>query len=192
MRRMVLFIVTFLTMVAFGSMAMAKQRPASNAVVSSQDSKLEKSSVGKDTLAYASLMTVGFVVSNWYTTGPEIKGGFMTFDMFGAPIKNQAGEFLGSITDIFVGMTGHDVFAITNIGSHYGYGESGGLTAVPITALKISETKPSKIHIVLNGPEMELRNAPIFDPTKIDNPRYEAQIYQYYGIQPYWTASHRW
>jgi hypothetical protein len=192
MRKMLLFAVTFLTIVAFGSMVMAKQRAASNPVVSSQESKLEKSSAGRNTLAYASLMTVGFVASNWYAVGPEGNGGFMTFDMFGVPIKNPAGEFLGSITDILMDDTGHNVFAITNIGSHYEYGESGGLTAIPIAALKISETKPSKIHSVLNSTEMKLETAPIFDPTKIDNPRYEAQIYKYYSIQPYWTASHGW
>lgn len=88
----------------------------------------------------------------------------------------------------------HDnAFAVINIGSssdypeRLWYGDSRGLTLVPMAALKVSETKSGKLDIVLHSTEAKLEAAPLFDATKIDNPQYETHLYRYYGIQPYWA-----
>jgi hypothetical protein len=189
MRKIFLFIVTFVAIVAFGSVAMAEQGTASRIFTSPKVSGLENSSAGSNVLTYASLMTVGYAVSNWYVISPVRNGAFMSFDMYGVPVKNRSGEFLGSVRDMMMGDTGRGVFAITDIGSHHKYSKNGGLTAIPVAALKVSETKSGKVYLVLNSTETKLEYAPIFDPAKIDNPQYVADIYKYYGIQPSWTES---
>ena len=128
-----------------------------------------------------------YTASDSFGTGSTGKSGFITFDMYGVPLKNAHGEFLGSISDIVLDKGDLHAFALINIGSRGEYGESGGLTPVPMVALKISQMKSGRLNIVLNDTEANLEDAPHFDATKIDNPQYEAEIYRYYGIQPYWT-----
>jgi len=141
----------------------------------------------RDAFAFASLLGAAYTASNSFGTDSTGKSGFITFDMYGVPLKNAHGEFLGSISDIVLDKGDLHAFALINIGSRGEYGESGGLTPVPMVALKISQMKSGRLNIVLNDTEANLEDAPHFDATKIDNPQYEAEIYRYYGIQPYWT-----
>jgi len=198
MKKMVsLTVVVFLGMVVFGSMAMAKQNPPSTPIGPAQQSKLGKFSVASDTVdeakkegfAFASLLSAAYVASNSLAIDSREKGGFVTFNMCGVPLKNADGEFLGSISDIVLDKRDLHAFALVNIGSHEEYGESEGLTLIPMVVLKISEMKSGRLNVVLNSTETNLEYAPDFDATKIDNPQYETEIYRYYGVQPYWTEN---
>ena len=197
-----LTVVTFLMLIVFGSMAMAKQDRSSTSVVPAEQSKLEKYSgmyekvdvAKRDALALASLLSVSYVAAYSSATCSTGKPGFMAFDMYGVPVKNSDGEFLGSITDILTSNRDpHNALAVINIGSssdyseRLWYGDSGGLTLVPMTALKFSETKSGKLEFVLNSTEAKLEAAPLFDATKIDNSQYDIQLYKHYGVQPYWA-----
>ncbi len=203
MRKIVLFTaIIFLATVAFGPMAMAKEKSACTPAGFAQEFKLEKygrmfekvNEAKRNAFAIASLLSAGYVAVNSYETCSAGKNGFITFDMYGVPVKNSEGRLLGSITDIWMSERDHDnAFAVINIGSfsdypeRLWYGDSAGLTLVPMTALKISETRSGKLDIVLNSTEAKLEAAALFDATKIINPQYEIHLYRYYGIQPYWA-----
>ena len=197
-----LTVVTFLMMMVFGSMAMAKQDRPSTSVVPGQKSKLEKYSgmyekldvAKRDALALASLLSVSYVAAYSSATCSTGKPGFMAFDMYEVPVKNSNGQFLGSITDLLTSNSDpHNALAVINVGSssdyseRLWYGDSGGLTLVPMSALKFSETKSGGPQFVLNSTEVKLEAAPPFDATKIDNSQYDIQLYRDYGVQPYWA-----
>jgi hypothetical protein len=118
-------------------------------------------------------------------------GGFMTFnsiDLIGAPVENSHGGFLGIVNGVVIDSEGH-AFAIVNHGDYDLYGPGGANTPVPFAALRISEAKPGMEDVILNTDVEHLDFAPFFDPTQSSNRQTEANIYLYYGLQPYWTES---
>ncbi len=60
-------------------------------------------------------------------------------------------------------------------------------TPVPIAALKVSGTRPGNERITLNTDMKHLDLAPQYDSMKAHDRQYEARIYTYFGVQPYWT-----
>ena len=190
MRGVLLFtVVAFLGALAFGSGVTAHEKSAPM-----QGSKLEMGGgmivddAQRDALAMGSLLSAGYVVVNSYEICSIGKNGFITFDMFGVPVESPDGEFLGSVMNLLLNERDYDdAFAVINIGSSGENGESDRLIPVPMTALEISETESGELDIVLNSTKAELEAAPLFDAKKIDSLRYDASIYGYYGIQPYWT-----
>jgi hypothetical protein len=131
---------------------------------------------------------LGLVASASYAAGPMGKS-FTTFDtakLIGVAVRNPHGEFLGLVNEIIVDSEGH-AFAIVNHGDYDLYGDGGVNTPVPIAALRISETKSGKERIVLNTDTEHMDFAPYYDPTKVNNRQDEANIYTYFGLQPYWT-----
>lgn len=139
--------------------------------------------------ALVALLSVGLAASASYAGGPMGKGGFMTFnssDLIGVPVKNSQGRFLGLVDGVMIASDGQ-AFAVVNHGDYDLYGPGGVNTPVPIAALRISETKSGKEMIVLNTDTEHMDFAPYLDPTQTNNPRYEANIDRYFGIQPSWT-----
>jgi hypothetical protein len=143
------------------------------------------------TIALVSLLSLGLVVSVSYAGAPMGKGGFMTFnsiDLIGAPVKNSQGGFLGIVNGVTIDSEGH-AFAIVNHGDYDLYGPGGANSPVPFAALRISEAKSGMEDVILNTDMEHLDFAPFFDPTQSSNRQTEANIYLYYGLQPYWTES---
>lgn len=139
--------------------------------------------------AFVTLLSVGLAVPASYAAGTAGKGGFTTFnslDLIGVPVKNLQGRFLGLVNEVMVDSKGQ-AFAIVNHGDYDLYGPGGVNTPVPIATLRISETKSGKEMIVLNTDTEHLDFAPYLDPTKMNNPQYEANIDMYFGLQPSWT-----
>ena len=135
------------------------------------------------------LLSLTVAISGAYAGGPMETGHFMTFDshdFIGALVNNPQGEFLGIVSRLEVDSGGH-AFAILNHGPDAYYGEGGGYTPVPIEALQLSEQKPGNLKIVAKLNEKQLEAAPFYNPTASDKRDYEADIYKFYGIQPYWT-----
>ena len=140
-------------------------------------------------VAFATLLSLGLAASASYAAGTVGKGGFTTFnslDLIGVPVKNPQGRFLGLVNEVMIDSNGQ-AFAIVNHGDYDLYGEGGVNTPVPIAALRISETKAGKEMIVLNTDTEHMDFAPYLDPTKVNNPQYEANIDRYFGLQPSWT-----
>ncbi len=113
---------------------------------------------------------------------------FKSSDLVGTAVENSCGKVVGIINEVMVDSGGHS-FAIVNYGDYDLYGESGVNTPVPLEELRISRIKGGQDVAVLKMDMEHFDLAPYFDPIKgIDRQR-EANIYEYYGIQPYWTES---
>jgi ribosomal 30S subunit maturation factor RimM len=122
------------------------------------------------------------------------KGGFMesnSLNLIGASFKNSNGELLGIVNEILVDSEGH-VFAVVNHGADDLYGDGGVNTPVPFEALRFYRTKSRDESLAFKTEQMDREHldfAPFLDPTKTDNRQYEASIYEYYGLRPYWTEN---
>jgi len=139
-------------------------------------------------LALVSILTLGLAVSVSYAGAPMEKDGFMTFnsiDLIGVPVENSHGGFLGIVNGVVVDSGGH-AFAVVNHGDYDLYGPGGANSPVPFAALRISETKSGGADVVLNTDTEHLDFAPFFDPMQSGDRQTEANIYLYYGLQPYW------
>ena len=138
-----------------------------------------------------SFLSFGLIASISYAAGTMGKRGLMSFnglDLIGASVRDSHGEYLGIVNEVMIDSGGH-AFAIVNHGDYDLYGESGVNTPVPFEALRISETKSGKEKIVFKMDAEHLDFAPYLDPTKGLDRQREANIYEYYGIQPYWTEN---
>jgi len=203
MRKMLLLtLAIFLSTAVFGQIVMAKKESAYPPASSAQGSKLEKytgmyekvDEAKRNTLALASLLSIGYIAADSPVTCSTGKLDFMDFNAYGVPVRNSNGKLLGSTTDILMSRDNPDhAFAVVNIGSasdyteRLWYGDSAGLTLVPMAALKFSQTKAGRMEFVLPTTEAKLEAAPFFDATKIGNSQYDVHLYRHYGVQPYWT-----
>ncbi len=140
-------------------------------------------------VALVLLLSIGLAAPASYAAGSIGKGGLITFnssDLIGVSVKNSQGRFLGLVNGVMIASDGK-AFAIVNHGDYDLYGPGGVNTPVPIAALRISETNSGKEKIVLNTDTEHMDFAPYLDPTKANSPQYEANIDEYFGIQPSWT-----
>jgi len=140
--------------------------------------------------ALVGLLVVGLASSASYAGGAPAKSGVTTFnsyDLIGVPVKNSQGRFLGLVNGIMIASDG-EAFAVVNHGDYDLYGSGGVNTPVPIAALRISETKAGKEMIVLNTDTEHMDFAPYFDPTATNDRQHVADIDEYFGVQPAWTA----
>jgi ribosomal 30S subunit maturation factor RimM len=122
-------------------------------------------------------------------SGTPAKGTFMEVDsrdLVGAAVEDSCGKVIGVVNEVMVDSRGH-AFAILNHGDYDLYGEGGANTPVPFEELQISQTKGGQDIVRLKTDTEHLDFAPYLDLTKINSRQYEANIYEYYGIQPYWT-----
>jgi hypothetical protein len=142
-------------------------------------------------LALVSCLSLGLLASNSYAAGTMGRSRFMmlnSFDLIGAPVKDSHGELMGIVNEVMVDSGGH-AFAVINHGDYDLYGDSGVDTPVPFRELRISQT-PSGRDVVMLKTDMEhLDFAPYLSPAKKETRQAEANIYEYYGIQPYWIRS---
>jgi len=143
--------------------------------------------------ALVSVLSLGLVASNSHAAGTTGRSGFMMLDsssVIGAPVKDSHGKMMGFIDEVMVDSRGHALAVIYHATAAdedpflYGDGEN---TPVPFQELTISKTKRGREDVVLKTDFEHLDFAPSLDPVKMESRRYETSIYEYYGIQPYWT-----
>ncbi len=142
-------------------------------------------------LVLVSFLCLGLVASNSYAAGTMEKAKLMTFDsnaLIGASVRDAHGEYLGIVNGVMIDSGGH-AFAIINHGDYDLYGDGGVNTPVPFEALQFSKTRSGKDRIVFKMDTEHLDFAPYVDPTKRFDRQREANIYEYYGIQPYWIQN---
>ncbi len=140
-------------------------------------------------LGLFSLLSLGLIASGAYAAGTMGKSRLMTLnsmDLIGASVKGSSGKVIGIVDEVMVDNGGH-AFAVINHGAADLYGEGGVNTPVPLEALRISRTKSGQEIVFLKMDREHLDFAPFLDPTQANNREYEANIYEYYGIRPYWT-----
>jgi ribosomal 30S subunit maturation factor RimM len=125
----------------------------------------------------------------WTWSGTPSKGTFTeadSRDLVGAAVENSCGKVVGVVNEVMVDSRGH-TFAVVYHGDYDLYGDGGVNTPVPFQELTISKAKGGQEAVVLKTDMEHLDFAPYLDPLKMDSRRYEASIYEFYGIQPYWT-----
>jgi sporulation protein YlmC with PRC-barrel domain len=125
----------------------------------------------------------------WTWNGTPSEGTFMELksrDLVGAAVEDSCGKVVGVVNEIMVDTQGH-AFAVINYGDYDLYGEGGVNTPVPFQELTVSKAKRGQEAVILKTDLEHLDFAPYLDPLKMDSRRYEASIYEFYGIQPYWT-----
>ena len=142
-----------------------------------------------------SVLSLRLLASNSYAAGTMGRSGFMMFDssnVVGAPVKDSNGKMVGFVDEVMVDSGGHALAVIYHATAAaedpflYGDGEN---TPVPFQELTISKAKGGQEAVLLKTDLTHLDFAPYLDPLKMESRQYEASIYEYYGIQPYWTWS---
>jgi sporulation protein YlmC with PRC-barrel domain len=136
-------------------------------------------------------LSLGLVASSSYAAGRTGGGGFMMFnssDLIGSTVRDSHGEFAGVVEEVRVDSGGH-AFAVINHGDYDLYGESGINTPIPLEALQISKTTRGPDRVVLKTDMEHFDTAPYVNPLKKETRQNEANIYEYYGIEPYWMGS---
>ncbi len=105
-------------------------------------------------------------------------------DLVGAIVKNSRGDVIGIVNR--VEDDGGQTFAVINHGPDSYYGDGGGYTPVPVAALKMAPSSQENhlMTVVLHKTEKQLEAAPFWDPTKMNDRKYEAKIDKFYGAQP--------
>lgn len=105
--------------------------------------------------------------------------------IIGDPVRNPAGDDLGKIEDLMLDLEyGAIAYAVLSFGGFLGIGNK--LFAVPWEALALHAA--DKVFI-LDVPKHRLEDAPGFDKDHWPEMSLEwgAQIYDYYGLSPYWS-----
>ncbi len=111
-----------------------------------------------------------------------------SLDLVGTAVENSCGKVIGIVNEVMVD-SGGDAFAIVNHGDYDLYGSGGVNTPVPLQELRISRTKGGQEIAFLKTDMEHLDFAPYLNPMKKENRQYWANIYEYYGFQPYWTEN---
>ena len=102
-------------------------------------------------------------------------------------VYNSEGESIGSIHDLMIDkISGNVAYAIMSFGGFLGIGNS--YHPLPWPLLQYDTRKGG---YVVDLDKAQLERAPSYDvgaEPAWDDPEYEAQIHDYYGVGPYWGA----
>ncbi len=143
------------------------------------------------TLALVVFLGLGLAASTSYAAGMREKGALTAINSYylvGAAVKDSHGEYLGIVSRVIIDSGGH-AFAVINHGDYDLFGPEGVNTPVPFEELRIAKTKSGAEKVTFKMDSEHLEFAPILDPTRNFDRQYEATIYEYYGIAPYWTEN---
>ncbi len=138
-------------------------------------------------VAGLALLIVALASFGVYARGMTGKSQSLSCDrtnLVGAVVKNSKGDVIGFVDR--VEDDGGQSFAIINHGPDSYYGVGGGFTPVPVGALKIAKPSKEQDHmttVILNKTEKQLEAAPFWDPTKMNDRKYEAKIDKFFGAQ---------
>jgi sporulation protein YlmC with PRC-barrel domain len=98
-------------------------------------------------------------------------------------VRNQQGQYLGRVQDFIIDSNGRIVFAIVSKPGILGI--RGEPVAVPFQTLSFGS---GKNELVLDMRWEKFASAPRYDrKTGLENSSWAADVYRYFGIQPYWT-----
>ena len=140
----------------------------------------------------SSLLTLGLLVPAVYASESNSQGwdrSYQASEIIGLWVTNHEGRYLGKIQDFVFDPDGHVIFAIVGY-SRFNWrlvGENS--VAVPFNAL--SYERDAKHPMVVTDITWEkFKSAPRFAKDDLTNRQREAEIYRYFGQQPYWTEGH--
>lgn len=110
-----------------------------------------------------------------------------TSSINGTDVVNRNGENLGYIEDIAIDLnTGRILYTVLSFGGFLGIGNK--LFAVPFDSFTIDQ---SNENFILDYDKDFLENAPGFDKNdwpETNDVDFNSRVYDYYSVNPYWTA----
>lgn len=110
-----------------------------------------------------------------------------TSSINGTDVVNRNGENLGYIEDIAIDLnTGRILYTVLSFGDFLGIGNK--LFAVPFDSFTIDQ---SNENFILDYDKDFLENAPGFDKNdwpETNDVAFNSRVYDYYSVNPYWTA----
>jgi hypothetical protein len=133
-----------------------------------------------------SVLALGLVASKSYAS--ETMGSSGLNNLVGAAVEDSCGKVVGIVNEVIFDSGGH-AFAIVNHGDYDLYGEMGANTPVPLEELQISQTEGGQEVAFLKTDMEHLVLAPYLNPMEKESLQDEANIYEYYGIQPSFTRN---
>ncbi len=136
--------------------------------------------------AVVSILILGVWGASLYASTPMARGdhrSYQTSEVLGAYVMNHEGKYLGRVKDLVYDQDGRIMFAIVGFGKYWRLiGEDS--VAVPFSAL----TQGSKEkQFVVDISWDKFRSAPRFSKDELMDRHQEAEVYRYFGQQPYWT-----
>jgi len=136
-------------------------------------------------LAVLSILSFGLFEAGSYAEPMAIEG-WHIYELkllLNYEVKNHQGQFLGRIQDFVIDSNGRVVFAIISKPGRLGI--RGEPVAVPFHTLSFGS---GKNELVLDISREKFASAPRYDrKTDLENSAQAANIYRYFGVQPYWT-----
>ena len=105
-------------------------------------------------------------------------------EITGKIVRNPQGEYLGTIADVVFDSEGHVSLVALSQYPTWGLGMAWRMLAIPFDALNYDAGKG---YFVLNTSRERLASAPDFQKENLSNQEWVTGVYQYYGVQPYWT-----
>jgi len=105
-------------------------------------------------------------------------------EITGKIVRNPQGDYLGTIGDVVNDSEGHISLVALSQYPTWGLGMPWRTLAIPYNALNYDADKG---YYVLNATREKLASAPDFRKEDIHNQEWVTGVYQYYGVQPYWT-----
>jgi hypothetical protein len=118
--------------------------------------------------------------------GKAATGGWSSYqftDLRNYFVRNHQEQYLGRIQDFVIDSNGRIAFAIISRPGTLGI--RGKPVAVPFEALSAGREKNEFVLGI--SPEV-FAYLPIYDKrTDLNNPHWVADVYRYFGLQPYWT-----
>jgi hypothetical protein len=101
----------------------------------------------------------------------------------GKGVRNPAGDDLGTLREFVRDSEGNISFAVLSYGGVMRIGSHEA--AIPYSALSYDKEHQ---YVILDATREQLASAPAFaDRQRLADRSFAAEIYRYYGQQPYWT-----
>jgi len=97
-------------------------------------------------------------------------------------VKNMAGEYVGTVTNLLVDSSGDVGFIVLSIGEDKDQGKTE--VAVPLGIFSYDTEHKS---LIVNISKKELAAAPRFDVSDLTDPAFAEKVYRFFGLMPAWT-----
>lgn len=147
----------------------------------------------KKTAAFITkVLTLTFIILALYASAANSQDwdrSYRASKIIGLWVANHEGRYFGRIQDLVFDREGHVIFAIIGYSKFNWKRIDQNSVAVPFKALGSEwNTKSAMVMTDINW--QEFKSAPRFTEDDLMNRQKQAEIYRYFGQQPYWTEHH--
>ena len=140
-------------------------------------------------IAVLAVLMLSLTVVRGYASEPNPYGWDRSYQMSevrGMWVKNHEGKYLGRVQDFVFDQDGRIVFAIVGYTKFNWKMIGEDSVAVPFRSLTYD--RDAKHPVVMVDISLEkFHSAPKFTKAELTNRQQEAEVYRYFGQQPYWS-----